>query len=355
MAFIQSIGLAPAPFRHAQKDILQFMLQQYDLPLDHAEKIQRLYHRSEIDFRHSVLEDFSLPETQWTLLERGTSVSLEKRMACFFRMAPILCEQAIRNCMPEMSEWTKVTHLITVSCTGLSAPGLDIQLIQQLSLPTDIQRSAINFMGCYAGIHALKQADAICKSNPAARVLIVDVELCTLHFQTPYTLDNVAASLLFADGAAAVLISNESGYFSIEDYYSEVALGGYDDMSWQLSSEGFLMSLSGYVPSIIAENITPMLQHALEKHHLKKEEIRHWAIHPGGKKIVSELARALSLSEADTAMSRSILREYGNMSSVTIFYVLDHLRRSAPPAGERVLALAFGPGLTIESIFLRTC
>lgn len=355
MSFIQSIGLAPAPFRHAQGDILQFMLRQYELsPID-AEKIQRLYERSEIDFRYSVLDDFSLPESQWTLLEKGASVSLEKRMACFFRMAPILCEQAVRNCMPDNGEWSKVTHLIVVSCTGLSAPGLDIQLIQQLSLPTDIQRSAINFMGCYAGIHALKQADAICKSTPAARVLIVDVELCTLHFQTPYTIDNVAASLLFADGAAAVLISNEPGFFSIEDYYSEVALSGYHDMSWQLSSEGFLMSLSGYVPSILAENISPMLQHTLEKLHLRKEEIRHWAIHPGGKKIVSELARALNLSETDTAMSRSVLREYGNMSSVTIFYVLDRLRRSAPPAGERVLALAFGPGLTIESIFLRTC
>ena len=330
------------------------MLEQYDLSDGDVDRVTRLYERSEIDFRYSAIEDFSLPSQQWTLLEKGATVSLEKRMAYFFKIAPELCATAVKECIPDESEWQQLTHLITVSCTGLSAPGLDIQLIQRLGLPTTIQRSSINFMGCYAGIHALKQADSICKAQPDARVLIVDVELCTLHFQTPFTMDNVAASLLFADGAAAALVSNQPGLYAMEDYYSELALSGYSDMSWQLSSEGFLMTLSGYVPGIIAANIEPMLQHSLKQMSLRREDIQHWAIHPGGKKIVHEIAKALQLTEEDTAISRAVLRNYGNMSSVTIFYVLKQLRATIQHAGEHIYGVAFGPGLTIESLFLRS-
>jgi predicted naringenin-chalcone synthase len=210
-------------------------------------------------------------------------------------------------------------------------------------------------MGCYAAIHALKQANAICKSQANAQVLIVDVELCTIHFQDEYTMDNIAASLLFGDGAAAVLVSNEKGIYSIEDFYSEVALDGYNDMAWNISSTGFLMTLSGYVPSIIASNIEPMLLNSLKKMNIKKDDIQHWAIHPGGKKIVTEIEKVLNLNSKDVEISRSVLNDFGNMSSVTILYVLKKMQEQIKAPNETIYSVAFGPGLTIESMFLKSC
>ncbi len=210
-------------------------------------------------------------------------------------------------------------------------------------------------MGCYAAIHALKQANAICLAEANAKVLIVDVELCTLHFQMEYTMDNIASSLLFADGAAAVLVSNEKGLYQISDFYSEVALQGYQDMAWDISSSGFLMTLSAYVPAVIAEKIGPMLDNSLTAMNRSKEEIMHWAIHPGGKKIVSEIEKALGLTKKDVDVSRAVLNEYGNMSSVTLFFVLERMLQQIQGEDETVYAVAFGPGLTIETMFLKSC
>jgi len=354
LAFINSIGLANAPFKHAQSDILQFILEMYKVPELEIDKVKRLYERSEISTRYSAIDDFSIEKQQWTFFEQDAMTSVEKRMKKFFEIAPNLCVKAILNCVTNQ-QLSEITHIITVSCTGISAPGLDIQLIQYLKLDSSLQRSSINFMGCYAAIHALKQANTICQSTQDAKVLIVDIELCTLHFQDSYSMDNIASSLLFADGAAAVLVSNDQGLFEIEDFYSEVALKGYHDMAWDISSSGFQMVLSAYIPLIIAENIESMLMNSLAKMKITKEEIKHWAIHPGGKKIVTEIAKALSLSEQDTAISRSILNDYGNMSSVTILYLLERMSKNIKAANELVYAAAFGPGLTIETMFLRSC
>lgn len=355
MPYINSIGTANAPFAHSQKEILDFMLEMYQVPNEDIEKIKRLYDRSEIETRYSAIEDFSLPKSKWEFIEKDKKTSIESRMKKYFEIAPSLCEKAVRKCFPIESKLSTITHLITVSCTGISAPGLDIQLIQLLDLPTTIHRTSVNFMGCYAAIHALKQANAICKSQANAQVLIVDVELCTIHFQDDYTMDNIAASLLFGDGAAAVLVSNEKGIYSIEDFYSEVALDGYNDMAWNISSTGFLMTLSGYVPSIIASNIEPMLLNSLNKMNIKKDDIQHWAIHPGGKKIISEIEKVLNLSNKDVEISRSVLNDFGNMSSVTILYVLKKMQAQIKEPNETIYSVAFGPGLTIESMFLKSC
>jgi predicted naringenin-chalcone synthase len=355
MPYINSIGTANAPFAHSQKEILDFMLEMYQVPQEDIEKIKRLYDRSEIETRYSAIEDFSLPKSKWEFIEKDKKTSIESRMKKYFEIAPSLCEKAVRKCIPIESELSTITHLITVSCTGISAPGLDIQLMQLLDLPTTIHRTSVNFMGCYAAIHALKQANAICKSQTNAQVLIVDVELCTIHFQDDYTMDNIAASLLFGDGAAAVLVSNEKGIYTIEDFYSEVALDGYNDMAWNISSTGFLMTLSGYVPSIIASNIEPMLLNSLKKMNIIKEDIQHWAIHPGGKKIVTEIEKVLNLTNKDVEISRSVLNDFGNMSSVTILYVLKKMQVQIKAPNETIYSVAFGPGLTIESMFLKSC
>jgi predicted naringenin-chalcone synthase len=355
MSFINKIGIAQAPYKHAQHDICNFMMEVYESSDLDKEKIKRLYERSEINYRYSVLSDFSNQFNDWTFLDENRNASLEKRMQVYFELAPQICEQAIRNCISSDDELQAITHLITVSCTGLSAPGLDIQLLQKLNLPSTIHRTSINFMGCYAAIHALKQADAICKSTPNAKVLIVDIELCTLHFQSEATMDNVASSLLFGDGCAAVIVSNEIGLYEIEHFYSEVALTGLNDMAWNISSSGFLMTLSGYVADIIASNIEPMLLHSLGSMGLNKSDIDYWAIHPGGKKIVNEIQKAFQLSDDDVAVSRKILLENGNMSSATLLYVLNEMRSKMEANGKRIYAVAFGPGLTIESMFLKSC
>lgn len=354
MSFIQAIGLAHAPFSHSQQEIIDFILDNFSVPEEDHSKIRRMYAQSEIETRYSVVEDFSLPKSNWRFFEKEGKTSIEKRMKTFFQLAPDLCCKAVQKIL-STDDLQQITHLITVSCTGMSAPGLDVQLVQRLNLPNHIHRTAINFMGCYAGIQALKQADAFCRAFQHAKVLIVDVELCTLHFNNEYTMDNIASSLLFADGAAAVFVSNDIGKFSLNHFYSELALKGYHDMAWNLSSHGFQMNLSGYVPSIIAENIEPLLHNALSGLNINRNDVSHWAIHPGGKKIIHEIAKALSLSSEDVHYSKNILYHYGNMSSVTIFFVLEKMMADKLPAKNTIFACAFGPGLTIESLILQVC
>ncbi len=354
MSYIQSIGIAEAPFKHAQKDILSFMLDMYPEHFDQQDKVARLYDRSEIETRYSAVEDFSLPKSKrnFFLPEKEPDIAL--RMKMYFDIAPELAKKAILHCVQTREQLEQITHLITVSCTGISAPGLDIMLMRDLNLSPNIHRTSVNFMGCYATIHALKMADAFCKADKNAKVLVVSVELCTLHFQNICDMDQIAASLLFGDGAAAAIISNEQGPFIIDQFYAEVNLQAFEDMSWNITSNGFLMSLSSYIPAIIAEKIEPMLEKALNQVHLKRHEIKHWAIHPGGKKIIQEVAKALGLTEEQTRVSKSVLKDYGNMSSATILFVLYRMMSSVHIENEHLFCAAFGPGLTIESMTLRT-
>ncbi len=352
MAFIKKIGTANAPFEHKQTAIKQFAVQQYNIPEQYMARVERMYDNSWIDTRYSAINDFSLENGDGVLLksktEEATTVS---RMEIFFEVAPKMCEAAVRKILSE-TELQNITHLITVSCTGIAAPGLEIILLESLNLPTNTTRLGVNFMGCYAGFHALKMAKAICADEKNAQVLIVDVELCTLHFQNEFTMDNVASTLLFADGAAAVLVNNEAedSLYKIESFYTEVALQGKKDMAWHIGPSGFQMTLSSYIPTILGENIEPLLNKAIEH----PNEIAHWAIHPGGKKILQEFAKALNLEDEDLETSYHILRRFGNMSSVTIFYVLAAMRKNISASNQKVFAAGFGPGLTIESAILST-
>jgi predicted naringenin-chalcone synthase len=232
----------------------------------------------------------------------------------------------------------------------MSAPGLDLQLMEILNLPKHIFRTSLNFMGCYAAIHALKLADAICKTDTTARVMIVCTELCTLHFQKEATPDNIASTLLFGDGSAAALVTHDifhSKGLHLKEFYSEVVPKGKKDMAWELSSTGFLMTLSGYVPELIEEDFEQLVQRALQKANIQKEEIRQWCIHPGGKRIVEAIQKSLGLISDDLQASYKVLREYGNMSSPTLLFVLKELMQEQKEGS--VFAAAFGPGLTMET------
>jgi predicted naringenin-chalcone synthase len=279
-------------------------------------------------------------------------------MKWYQKYAAPLSVKAIQDCLNNSIQPTEITHLITVSCTGMSAPGLDLQVVELLNLPKNIYRSSVNFMGCYAAIHALKMADAICKTEANSKVLIVCTELCTLHFQKEATMDNMASSLLFADGAAAVLVTPDNytrdGIY-LKSFYSEIIAKGKTDMSWELSSSGFLMTLSGYVPDLIEEDFEPLMNSALTKANSLKENIAHWCIHPGGKRILEAIHKSLNLKTEHLNESYEVLKEYGNMSSPTILFVLKKIMHSLATnpktknTATDIFGAAFGPGLTMET------
>jgi predicted naringenin-chalcone synthase len=238
----------------------------------------------------------------------------------------------------------------------MSAPGLDLEIMETLQLSPTLFRTSINFMGCYAAIHGLKLAKLICDTEPDAQVVLVATELCTLHFQQEYNLENASSSLLFADGSAAVLVNNNSTHpkaLQIESFYSRVAFQGKKDMAWEISSQGFLMTLSGYIPQLIKEDIETLVSEALENKGLAVADIPYWCIHPGGKKIVDVIEQKLSLTSTQTKYAREILAGYGNMSSPTILFVLKEIMASEIKHNEKIFGIAFGPGLTMETFLCK--
>ena len=339
---------------HEQSEILKFMQKAYRLDDIEARKLAFVYRHSEIQKRYSVIEDFARPDSEWSFVHKNGDVntSLNERLKIFNEHALPLSINAINDCVVNIIEAKQITHLITVSCTGMTAPGLDLQIAEALELSPNIFRTSVNFMGCYAAIHALKIAKMICDTTEDANVVIVCTEICTVHFQQQYTHDNAASSLLFADGSAAVLVSNtlsSTKALKLKSFYSQVAYKGKADMSWELSNEGFLMTLSAYVPQLIQEDISCFVQKALEAGTTTKGEITHWCIHPGGKKILEVIQAKLGLDDDDMSCSKEVLANYGNMSSPTILFVLKAMMDNIAAAPRNVFGVAFGPGLTMET------
>ncbi len=362
MSKIVSIATAVPAFRHEQKNILSFMQNVNAMNEIDKRKLKFLYNQSAIETRYSVIPDYSLNASEWQLYPATENLepfpNLELRMKWFNKTAPPLSINAIEKCVDNILDKSDITHLITVSCTGLSAPGLDLMIMEEMNLSPKIFRTSVNFMGCYAAIHALKLADAFCKNDANAKVLVVCTELCTLHFQKEQTVDNIASSLLFGDGSAAVLVTHDNfqqeGIY-IKNFYSEVAFKGKEDMSWQLSSSGFLMTLSGYIPDLIEEDFNALLTNALDYSGIKKENITDWCLHPGGKRILNAIEKSISITSDDLKHSYNILKSYGNMSSPTILFVLKEIMDSLQQKREKrsnIFGAAFGPGLTLETFTL---
>jgi len=355
---IQSIGIGLPAFKHRQDDILDFMQRVYALDEAGKRKLKFLYRQSGIDHRYSVIPDYSLPANKWRFFQASENLKpfpgLEQRMQWFRKYAAPLSEQAIRQCLGDFPV-QNITHLITVSCTGISAPGLDLELLELLQLPVTIFRTSVNFMGCYAAVHGLKLADAFCKADKKANVLVVCTELCTLHFQKKPTIDNLTSSLLFGDGAAAILVTGneEQEGLTIENFFSTTVLKGKKDMAWELSSSGFQMTLSGYVADLIEGDFNQLVSDALEAASLGKEEITHWCIHPGGKKILEAAHNSLGFTNGQLQHSYDVLRDYGNMSSATVLFVLKNIISCLDKRrNNRIFGAAFGPGLTMETFIL---
>jgi predicted naringenin-chalcone synthase len=357
---IISIATGVPEFKHQQDDIFLFADNIHSNNETDSRKLKFLYHQSGIKTRYSVIPDYNLLMDEWLFYPRTKNLEpfpdLEKRMQWYDKNAGTLSAETILKCINGKIAADEITHLITVSCTGMSAPGIDLEIMETLNLPGNIFRTSINFMGCYAAIHALKIADALCIADPKANVVIVCTELCTLHFQKENSIDNITSTLLFADGCAAVLVQHSQtemkGLF-LKSFYSDVSFRGKKDMSWQLSSKGFLMTLSGYVPDLVREDFNQLVEKALGKALLHKEDINYWCIHPGGKKILQCIMQSLQLKADGLSFSYDILKDYGNMSSPTILFVLQKILEDieSKNTNERqtVFGAAFGPGLTMET------
>jgi len=357
---IVSIGTALPAYKHRQQDIQKFMELVFAMSRDENRKLKFLYQHSGIDHRYSTIPDYSREIKNWRFYPQSENLepfpSLERRIEFFNKHAGPLSVAAIRDCIAGLLPSREITHLITVSCTGMSAPGLDLQIMELMDLPKDIYRTSVNFMGCYAAIHALKIADAICKSEPDAKVVIACTELCTLHFQREPTIDNITSSLLFGDGSAAALLMSDESKMGIrlDQFYSEVITKGKKDMAWELSSSGFLMTLSGYIPELLEEDFRPLVTKTLNKAGIKEEEVAHWCIHPGGKRILDVVHQSLEFRNGELTHCYDVLKEFGNMSSATILFVLKRIMDASLERGQKIFTAAFGPGLTMET-FVASC
>ena len=284
----------------------------------------------------------------------GTHARMAKYEEHALALAMESCQAALAHADQDVTE---ITHLVTVSCSGFYAPGFDIGLIQELGLSTETARTHIGFMGCHGAFNALRVAKSFVEADPKAVVLVCSVELCSLHQHYGWSTDQVIANALFADGSAAVVCRAAiPDQIPIQSKYQLIRNGTHllpdtkGAMSWRIGDNGFEMTLSQKVPSLIESNLRPWMEGFLAKEGLTIEDVQGWAIHPGGPRILDSCLTALSLSSEDIAPAREILSRYGNMSSATVLFLLSRLQEE-PHRGPTV-ALGFGPGLTIEAMLL---
>lgn len=362
MSKITSIATGNPPYGHAQDSLYTFADKVYCTDAVESRKLRFLYRQSGIQKRYSVIEDFGLPAPERRFFSDRDDLepfpTLEQRMKLYNDTSVELSVNTIKECIEGKVDAAEITHLITVSCTGMSAPGLDLQVMEAMNLSPNLQRTSVNFMGCYAAIHGLKLAHAFCSADPQAKVVVVCTELCTIHFQKERTQNNMLSSLLFSDGCGAMLVQNttkEKG-LNLHHFFSQVSFKGKNDMSWELSGKGFLMTLTGYVPELIKEDFELLVGNALKSAGKTKAAISHWCIHPGGRKILQVIEESMQLKNNELQYSHDVLQDFGNMSSASIVFVLqkilNELRASAAHTAE-VFGAAFGPGLTMET-FLAT-
>lgn len=363
MSFITSIGTATPPHLLRQSTIAEFMIRAMELGNDDARKLLVLFRASGIETRYSVIEDYGKTEG-FHFFENAPGMepfpTTKRRLELYRRHALSISVEAVLDCLTSLTDFRKdsITHLIVVSCTGMYAPGLDIDLVKALGLSSSIERTSINFMGCYAAFNALKLAASACSSRPDAKVLIVCTELCSIHFQKENTDDNLLANALFADGAAAVLVEptpRQGLSLQLESFHCELATEGEHDMTWTVGDLGFEMRLSSYVPDVVRSGIKNLTRSLLSKIQQNFSDVAYFAIHPGGKKILEAIETELGLTKEQNKYSYEVLKRFGNMSSPTVLFVLHEVCKNLKPTDhkKRILSFAFGPGLTLESMVLK--
>ncbi|MDD3019884.1 MAG: type III polyketide synthase [Alphaproteobacteria bacterium] len=304
----------------------------------------RMANRADIEHRYSFFQPNDDPARldAQGFYDAGNFPSTKTRMEFYEDHAFILARRALDNLDLE-----NITHLIFTSCTGFYAPGIDLQIVRYYELNPSIERTAIGFMGCHAAVNALKLARHIVRSENTARVLIVNLELCTLHLQNVSSLEQTLSFLLFADGCAASIVSAEPEGLALNSFHSTLISDTPEYITWHIGDSGFDMALKGEVPYEIAASIPENMKELLNGK--RPEEIKYWAIHPGGRSILDAVEKGFKLDTQALNFSRDILRRYGNMSSASLMFVLKSFMDTDPPPGIGC-GMAFGPGLTVESM-----
>ena len=350
-AHINKIGTALPPYDvHASYIAFTHKM----LNIGKSERVfDRMAQRSGIAHRYSVLpvDDLSSGETgKQGFYSPGAYPSTAQRMRVYESYAPGLAERAV-EALDLHGQTSKITHLVVASCTGFMAPGLDHILARRLGLRADLQRTLVGFMGCSAAVPALRIAQQAVLADPAARVLVVNLELCTLHLQETYDLETALTFLLFGDGCSAALVSKDETGIALHDFRSALIPESEELITWHIGDQGFDMHLSGKVPGRITQALREELAREDDGGLLRGEDTRAidlWAVHAGGRTILDAVENGFALDNKALAESRTVLAEHGNMSSATVMFVLKRMLDNSPK-GKRGLAMAFGPGVVAET------
>jgi predicted naringenin-chalcone synthase len=315
---------------------------------------QRMSDKSGIEHRYSCLAPSNLPEGDCVdaegFYQRGDFPDTAARMLKFEQDAPQLAQKAV-DMLQLGADRDRITHLVVTCCTGFSAPGLDLELIERCGLSNAVERTVIGFMGCYAAINALKLAHHVVRSEASARVLIVNLELCTLHLKDTTDLEQMLLFLLFGDGCAACIVSADPVGVALDSFHAVLVPSTRELITWSIRQTGFDMTLSGHVPGAIHDGLQEHKSEILAG--APATSIDLWAVHPGGRTVLDAVERAFELGPAALAVSRETLRRYGNMSSATVMFVLERLLGSGA-GGRTGCAMSFGPGLIAETLLFHT-
>ena len=372
---ILALGTALPRYCGSQEEIGRWMAESF-ADRRRVQRLVRMIHsQSGIETRYSCAPAYLEPPQSSRFApgaDPSCSATTAERMQVYEREATPLGATAARRALEQYAQQrgqdagqvaATVTHLLAVSCTGLFAPGLDFALTQELQLPPTVRRTLIGFMGCAAAFNALRSAAEIVHGRPDARVLVVSVELCSLHNQPSDDYDLLVGASIFSDGGAACLVGcpqpGDSDYFRLEDFYTAIQPETQQEMAWNIRDHGFALRLSPRVPEHLGIAAPAALRTVFGS-----KQPRFWAVHPGGRAIVDKLAEIFHLPAEALSSTREVLRQYGNMSSATILFVLEHMQqqlRSAYPASPAYggahghprgplsgVAMAFGPGLVVE-------
>lgn len=368
--YLRSLETAVPPTVLIQTEARDVFAAQPGLTRLGARLVSTCFDSAAIDTRYTAVDELTLgsraedprffDSTTGLLLSPSTKV----RNDIFATEATKLFVEAAQRALDACAgvDGVDITHLVTVSCTGFFNPGPDYKIVRALGLNPAVQRYHLGFMGCYAAFPALRAAKSFCEADPDAVVLVVCAELCSLHVRTSNDPDTIMGSALFADGAAAAIITARDlpgapALLQLDHFETVLTPVGEESMAWNIGDEGFEMVLGNYVPHIIDDHIISALEPLLSREAslpgLPYRDIRHWAIHPGGRSILDKVQSRLDLSDEQLLPARETLRNFGNMSSATVLFVLKHILEQPAEDGDgRICAMAFGPGLTVETALL---
>jgi predicted naringenin-chalcone synthase len=370
-AIIRAVGTAVPQTSVAQPAVQELFASQPGLSRLGQRIVGAAFGASAVDERQTVLTDLAVGGVGDFVDDARTILSPSTRFRndVYRDTALPLFVEAARVALARADvDVDQVTHVVTVSCTGFTQPGPDLAVVTELGMRASVFRHHIGFMGCYAAFPALRIAASFCAEDPDAIVLVVCAELCTLHIRASDDSDQIIANSVFGDGAAAVVVTPDlpSARFAAEPdpdgpvglrldaFATAVIPEGAGDMAWNIGDEGFEMVLSSAVPQLIEHNIAAAVAPVLAAIEVSSAAaVPLWAVHPGGRAIVDRVEEELRLPAEAVRASREVLREHGNMSSATVLFVLERILRDQPAQGTQVVALAFGPGLTVESAALQ--